>query len=248
MSENEGLFTTIWGPAMWESLHNISFNYPHNPTQEDKDNYYKFFISIGNILPCCTCRNSYKKHICEDGTKCTYDCFQNRETLTKWLFNFHHMVNKKLGYNYDITYDMLCKKHESYIASCNLTPEQKKNAYKNYYNRHAPIFKYDYLINFINYAKERGINDFETDIKYYNLLDRESEEWIIRNAKCYEQIKFMRLNGINALETEGKYNGLPTIDELKLMKYNCTNLTERRIQKILKKLGYNIINTYILKK
>mgnify|MGYP001475513618 CR=1 FL=1 len=35
-NSNEGMLTSVWGPSMWHSLHTISFNYPVNPTQEDK--------------------------------------------------------------------------------------------------------------------------------------------------------------------------------------------------------------------
>ena len=35
----DGMVTTIWGPGMWHFLHTISFNYPINPTDEDKTNY-----------------------------------------------------------------------------------------------------------------------------------------------------------------------------------------------------------------
>ena len=35
----DGMLTTIWGPAMWHTLHTISFNYPVKPSCDDKKNY-----------------------------------------------------------------------------------------------------------------------------------------------------------------------------------------------------------------
>ena len=37
----DGMLTTVWGPAMWHSLHTISFNYPVKPTQKEKKDYRK---------------------------------------------------------------------------------------------------------------------------------------------------------------------------------------------------------------
>ena len=47
-NSNDGMVTAVWGPAIWHSLHTISFNYPVNPTEVDKTNYMNFFKSIGN--------------------------------------------------------------------------------------------------------------------------------------------------------------------------------------------------------
>jgi hypothetical protein len=59
----DGMMTSIWGPPLWHTLHTISFNYPVNPTKEDKINYYNFFISLKNILPCKYCRDNLKANL-----------------------------------------------------------------------------------------------------------------------------------------------------------------------------------------
>ena len=33
------MVTSIWGPPMWHYLHTMSFNYPVNPTQDDKKHF-----------------------------------------------------------------------------------------------------------------------------------------------------------------------------------------------------------------
>lgn len=86
---SEGLFTNIWGPAQWQSLHNITFNYPYKPTEDDKEKYYNYFMALGDVLPCCTCRDNYINHIKEGDTKLTYEVFESRDTLTRWA---HHFV------------------------------------------------------------------------------------------------------------------------------------------------------------
>ena len=61
-NSNDGMLTSVWGPVMWHMLHTISFNYPVNPTEKDKKNYYKFFKGLSNILPCGKCRDNLKKN------------------------------------------------------------------------------------------------------------------------------------------------------------------------------------------
>jgi hypothetical protein len=39
-NSGDGMLTTAWGPAIWHYLHMMSFNYPVNPTTQDKK-YYK---------------------------------------------------------------------------------------------------------------------------------------------------------------------------------------------------------------
>ena len=50
-NSQDGMLTSVWGPSLWHSLHAISFNYPVNPTQKQKNEYLSFFKSLKNILP-----------------------------------------------------------------------------------------------------------------------------------------------------------------------------------------------------
>ena len=71
-----------WGPGGWDFLHSITFNYPLEPTENDKKIYSDFFKSIGNILPCKYCRDSFKiyyKYLPID------HFLDSREGITYWL-------------------------------------------------------------------------------------------------------------------------------------------------------------------
>ena len=59
---NDGMLTSIWGPGMWHFLHSMSFNYPVEPTQNDKNNYKNFILSLKDILPCGKCRKNLNKN------------------------------------------------------------------------------------------------------------------------------------------------------------------------------------------
>ena len=238
--KTDGLFTQIWGASMWESLHCISFNFPHEPTDDDKKKYYNYFMSVGDVLPCCICKEHYIKYVNNDKTKLNIDVLQNRNSLTLWLYNFHKYVSKRIGFDYAMTYKIMCDKYNSYIATCDFTKEQKKIAYMNMYNTHAPVVKYKYLKYFVSYANMRKFLDFENKIKYYYSLDKTGNDWIKRNELCCKQLKHIRIGGLPTIETDGKYKNLPTEDELKLMQYISTSndkITIKNMIILIKILG-----------
>ena len=61
----DGMMVKIWGPLQWTFLHTMSFNYPVNPTPEDKKHYRDYVLNLQYILPCKYCRinltNNFKK-------------------------------------------------------------------------------------------------------------------------------------------------------------------------------------------
>lgn len=231
--DNSGILTSIFGPAIWEGSSCITFNYPNEPTDEDKHNYKTYFESLPYVVPCETCREHLKEHLfINENTKLTDIVLQNRSNLTYWWYNLHNAVNKMLGINYDITYEDYCKKYESYIATCKLSSDEKALVYKNYYNKEAPYISYENAIQFSDYAKKRGFENFDIIQKY----DKFSNNWIHRNEECWKTIKKMRLSGVECLEKEGKYEGFPTIDELHLIQLRCTTMTMKTINKVMDKL------------
>lgn len=118
--------TKIWGPSMWTSLHTTTFSYPINPSDTDKQNYNQYFTLIGDILPCILCKKSYKEFIQQGETKLDDNVMKSKDTLTKWLYHLHNKVNFKLGVDYGVTYEDVCKKYNSYIVSC--TPPNDKQS------------------------------------------------------------------------------------------------------------------------
>ena len=48
---SDGMLTYVWGPSLWHFLHTMSFNYPVNPTKEDKQNYMNYIHSLKFIFP-----------------------------------------------------------------------------------------------------------------------------------------------------------------------------------------------------
>jgi|TARA_B110000208_G_scaffold8663_2_gene11172 uncharacterized membrane protein len=81
----------IWGPGAWTLLHSVTFNYPEKPTQQDKNEFSDFFYALANVLPCSVCQDHFKKHLNNLPIKFY---LESKETLTKWLFEIHNLVNQ----------------------------------------------------------------------------------------------------------------------------------------------------------
>jgi hypothetical protein len=121
-----GFLTSIWGPSLWFSLHIISFTYPENPTKTERDNYYDFFKSLKNILPCKMCQKNLKKNL--KVHKLNKKVFKSRYTLSLWVYELHEIVNKMLKKKKSgLSYDDVRNMYENFRAHCvieeNGTPE-----------------------------------------------------------------------------------------------------------------------------
>ena len=103
-----------WGPDAWSFFHTVTFNYPLDPKQCDKDAYKLFFENLKNILPCSICRNSYIL---------LYDKFpiddylEDRIGVTFWLYTLHNIINLKLNKKMVDFRDVILK-YENLRARC----------------------------------------------------------------------------------------------------------------------------------
>lgn len=122
---SNGMLTSVWGPPMWHSLHTISFNYPVNPTRQDKENYLRFFKSIESVLPCRYCRENYKKNIKK--VRLNQAVMKNRYTLSLWLFKLHEEINKNLGKKSGLTYAQVRDRYEAFRSRCIKSKTIKKS-------------------------------------------------------------------------------------------------------------------------
>jgi|TARA_B100000900_G_scaffold235820_1_gene200198 hypothetical protein len=113
---NDGMLTSIWGPGMWHYLHSMSFNYPVNPSKEDKVNYMNFMKSLKNVLPCRKCRenlkNNYKK------LPITLDTMKNRRTFSEYVYNLHELINKMLDKESGLSYEEVRERYEHFRSRC----------------------------------------------------------------------------------------------------------------------------------
>ena len=123
----------IWGPHLWFSLHTISFNYPTNPTIEDKKNYNFFFTSLKEVIPCSICKKNYIRHLIEHPID---NYLNSKEDLVKWVIDMHNMVNTETGKN-NYYYKKIIKMYED-VYKKKLIDKNYEN-YENFENVN-PIF------------------------------------------------------------------------------------------------------------
>lgn len=109
---DNGFQPFIWGPPLWFSLHMMSFNYPINPSKEQKKYYYDYFKSLSNVLPCGECRENYKEHLKIHSLDSK--ALKNRENFSRWLFELHQLVNKYLDKKSNLTYDEVRDMYENF--------------------------------------------------------------------------------------------------------------------------------------
>ena len=124
-NSGDGMLTSVWGPAMWHYLHTMSFNYPVNPTLENKKHYKDFIYNLRNVLPCKYCRinltNNLKK-------KPLLNChMENRTTFSRYIYELHELINKMLGKKSHLTYCDVRERYEHFRSRCT---EEKPKIFK----------------------------------------------------------------------------------------------------------------------
>jgi len=112
----DGMITSVWGPPLWHYLHTMSFNYPVNPTMEDKIHYRNFILNLKNVLPCKYCRINLKTNLKQLPIKLCD--MKNRETFSKYVYNLHELVNKMLKKTSNLSYCDVRERYEHFRARC----------------------------------------------------------------------------------------------------------------------------------
>ena len=112
----DGMLTAVWGPAAWHLLHTISFNYPTNPTRENKKHYKEYVENLTNVLPCKYCRMNLKNNLKAHPIRICH--MKNRETFSKYIYNLHEIVNKMLGKKSGLSYCDVRERYENFRSRC----------------------------------------------------------------------------------------------------------------------------------
>jgi len=121
-NSGDGMLTSVWGPSMWHFLHIMSFNYPVNPTNEDKKHYKDFILSLRYVLPCKYCRINLKNNLTQHPI--TMEDMKDRENFSKYIYQLHETVNKMLNKKSNLTYEEVRERYEHFRSRC--TEEKPK--------------------------------------------------------------------------------------------------------------------------
>lgn len=122
-NSGDGMLTSIWGPSMWHFLHTISFNYPVNPSNEEKQHYYDYLMSLQNILPCKYCRDNYTKNM--KNARFSVNVFKNRNCFSRFIYRLHEEVNTMLGKTSNLSYKEVKNRYEHFRSRCLIDEKDK---------------------------------------------------------------------------------------------------------------------------
>ncbi len=120
----DGMLTTVWGPSLWHYLHTMSFNYPVEPTKEQKQIYRSFVLSLEQVLPCKYCRINLTKNFKE--LPLTMSHMKNRDTFSRYIYDLHELINKMLDKKSGLSYCDVRERYEHFRARCTLNEPSKE--------------------------------------------------------------------------------------------------------------------------
>lgn len=89
---NQVITPDVWGPVIWDFLHQVTLAYPINPSHDQKTKYKAFFMLLKDVLPCSICAEHYRQNL----TTMPLDnqVLESNSYLVKWLIDFHNIVNE----------------------------------------------------------------------------------------------------------------------------------------------------------
>jgi hypothetical protein len=120
--DGDGMLVSVWGPAQWHFLHTMSFNYPVDPTHEQKKQYRDYMLSLVHILPCKYCRQNLKKNY--KAFPLTMEYMKSRDSFSRYVYKLHERINKNLGKKSGLSYCDVRERYEHFRARC--TEEKPK--------------------------------------------------------------------------------------------------------------------------
>lgn len=121
-ASGDGMMTTIWGPSLWHYLHTMSFNYPVNPTPDDKKHYRDFILNLKYVLPCKYCRQNIVKNF--KIHPLTLAEMASRDTFSRYVYKLHEIVNTMLKKKSGLSYCDVRERYEHFRSRC--TDEKPK--------------------------------------------------------------------------------------------------------------------------
>jgi hypothetical protein len=83
----------LWGPSAWIFLHFVTFCYPDEPSDFQKEQFRNFFHSLQFVLPCSVCRDHYKAWL---NLYPVDKYLSNKSHLEEWIYLMHNYVNLRL--------------------------------------------------------------------------------------------------------------------------------------------------------
>ena len=140
------MLTSVWGPSMWHYLHTMSFNYPVNPTEDDKKNYMNFILMLEKVLPCKYCRMNLTTNF--KNLPLTMASMKSRETFSRYIYDLHELVNTMLKKKSGLSYCDVRERYEHFRARC---VEEKPTIFKVLKNKNKTLKRVKHRFLYVLY-------------------------------------------------------------------------------------------------
>lgn len=88
---------SLWGPALWFTLHNGAAQYPIKPNDFWKEKMKAFIHGLSVMIPCEKCSVHASSFISTKSPDELNEIVSSRKTLFKFFFEFHNFVNIRIG-------------------------------------------------------------------------------------------------------------------------------------------------------
>jgi hypothetical protein len=85
---------SVWGPALWFSMHNGALRYPINASPVVASRMKGFILGLPEIIPCIDCKEHARSHV--ESTDLN-SVTSGRKALFCFFVSFHNFVNKRYG-------------------------------------------------------------------------------------------------------------------------------------------------------
>ncbi len=131
----EGMLTTVWGPSLWHFLHTMSFNYPIDPTSEQKRQYRDFILSLEHVLPCKYCRINLKANF--KAVPLRIRDMKDRDSFSRYMYRLHEHINQMLNKKSGLSYEDVKERYEHFRARCAVTTSVEKGCTESLYGKKA---------------------------------------------------------------------------------------------------------------
>lgn len=186
--------TRFWGPDGWKLLHSIAQKYSDRPTESQRKTYSLFFNCLKYVLPCIYCRNSFTEYT---NILPVDEHLENREKLTKWMYDIHNMVNDKLrkqglNNNADPSYEEIYNRYNIYVSLLNVSDCRNMPGWD---------FFYSIIFNFPDNKSDIEYVRLTNYIIFFNLL---AEVLPFKNAKVIYR-RYIKANKITIENIDVKY-------------------------------------------
>jgi hypothetical protein len=232
----------FWGPKLWYNIFTFASIYPENPTHDVINSAKQFFLSIKNLLPCKSCRNSYNQYILEDNTNINNNYnFSSRNNLIEFIFNLRNKVNNKKEIEYYITLNYFKKKLNLMICDDNnkldsiinnlieapIIPASIEDNVYRYLNKKKIKYNINNTRSIIKNIKEFMINpDFNLKNSNFKLFYKRNNECHEIIKKIYENMSFYNYNSIESFKHNNELH-------IKLLCLGSTTLSKSDLLEVI---------------